>query len=196
MLRRVAAAPLFYRAFSTSEVPIDRLADDLFPAAWRRIIPNQDPPKTPLSFMQPRPYTASKLTVNMASKYSAWFSNKQVDMVIVPAVTGQMGILPGQVSSITELKPGLLSIHEGNEVSNYFISSGFAFVHSNSIADVITVEAAPIEHVDPASVRELLAEFTGKLNTLSTGMDKIEARVAVDVLSALNSSLLGLSADF
>ncbi|GFP90475.1 ATP synthase subunit delta' mitochondrial [Phtheirospermum japonicum] len=116
----------------------------------------------------------------------------QVDMAIVPAAAGEMGIFPGHVSSISELKPGLLSIHEGDEVTEYFVSSGFAFVHSNSVADIIAVEAVPIEHVDPDSVQKALTEFTHKMNTSSlTGMEKVEAQVAVDVLSALNASLLG-----
>ncbi|KAI3444841.1 hypothetical protein Pfo_001506 [Paulownia fortunei] len=192
MLRRATVRLLSHRrAFSTSEVPIEPAADDLFTAAWRRVVPNVDPPKTPLAFMQPRPSMPSKLTINLVSPYSSGFSNKQVDMVIVPATTGQMGILPGHVASISELKPGLLSIHEGNEVTNYFISSGFAFVHSNSVTDIIAVEAVPIEQVDPVSVQKGLAEFTQKLSSASTDMEKAEAQIGMDVLSALNSSLSG-----
>ncbi|KAG8391460.1 hypothetical protein BUALT_Bualt01G0190100 [Buddleja alternifolia] len=176
------------RLFSTTPV-----ADDLFVTAWKRIMPNLDPPKTPLTFMQPRPSAASpsKLTVNLVSPYSSQFCKKQVDMVTVPATTGEMGILPGHVASISELKPGLLSIHEGNEVKKYFVSSGFAFVHSNSVTDIIAIEVVPIEQVDPTSVQKGLSEFTQKLSTASTDLEKVEAQIGVDVLSALNSSLLG-----
>ena len=62
-------------------------------------------------------------------------------MIIIPAITGQMGVLPGHVATIAELKPGLMSVHEGNEVNKYFVSSGFAFIHANSYADIISVEA-------------------------------------------------------
>lgn len=110
-------------------------------------------------------------------------------MIIVPAATGQMGILPGHVASISELKPGLVSIHEGDEVTSYFISSGFAFVHSSSVADIIVIEAVPIEQVDPASVRERLVEFTQKLNTASNDVEIAEAQIGLDLLNALNSSL-------
>lgn len=110
-------------------------------------------------------------------------------MVIVPAATGQMGILPGHVASISELKPGLVSIHEGDEVTSYFISSGFAVVHSSSVADIIAIEAVPIEQVDPASVRERLVEFTQKLNTASNDVEIAEAQIGLDLLNALNSSL-------
>ncbi|GER42923.1 ATP synthase delta chain [Striga asiatica] len=114
---------------------------------------------------------------------------EQVDMVTVPSTTGQMSVLPGHVPLISELKSGLLSIHEGDEVTNYFISTGFAFVHSDSITDILAVEAVPIEHVDPASVQKALREFTQRLDSASTDIEKTEARIAVDVLSALNSSL-------
>ncbi|GJU87131.1 histone H4 [Tanacetum coccineum] len=60
-------------------------------------------------------------------------------VVIVPATTGQMGILPGHIPTIAELKPCLLSVHEGNDMKKYFISNGFAFVHSNSYADILVV---------------------------------------------------------
>ncbi|EYU40328.1 hypothetical protein MIMGU_mgv1a019389mg, partial [Erythranthe guttata] len=135
------------------------------------LVPNLDPPNTPLTFFQPRPSAASaepippKLTIKLVSPYSSQFSNKQVDMVTVPSTTGQTGILPGHLASISELKPSLVSIHEGNEVTNYFISTGFAFVHSNSIADVIAVETVPTEHVDPVSVRNGILEYTRKMNT-------------------------------
>ncbi|KAL0429419.1 UNVERIFIED_CONTAM: ATP synthase subunit delta', mitochondrial [Sesamum radiatum] len=84
MFRRVAVRLLsHHRPFSSSEVPSEPVADDLFMAAWRRIVPNLDPPRTPLAFMQPRPPTASaastpsKLTINLVSHYSSELSNKQ-----------------------------------------------------------------------------------------------------------------------
>lgn len=113
----------------------------------------------------------------------------KVDMVIVPATTGQMGILPGHMASISELKPGVLTIHDENDVIKYFITSGFAFIHSNSVADIMATEAVPIEKVDPASVQNRLVEFNQKLSSASTDLEKAEAQIGVDVLVALNSAL-------
>ncbi|XP_019188232.1 PREDICTED: ATP synthase subunit delta', mitochondrial-like [Ipomoea nil] len=182
------------RRFST-DLASAPSADEAFVSAWRRTVPNIDPPKTPLSFMQPRPPTPSsipsKLKINFVLPYASEFSNKEVDMVIVPATTGQMGILPGHVATIAELKPGVVSVHEGNDVKKYFVSSGFAFVHSNSIADIMAIEAIPVEQIDPSAVQKGLAEFTQKLNSASTDLQKAEAQIGVDVLSALNSALTG-----
>uniref|UniRef100_A0A7N2N1B6 ATP synthase F1 complex delta/epsilon subunit N-terminal domain-containing protein n=1 Tax=Quercus lobata TaxID=97700 RepID=A0A7N2N1B6_QUELO len=116
---------------------------------------------------------------------------KEVDMVIIPATTGQMGVLPGHVPTIAELKPGILSVHEGNDVTKYFLSSGFAFIHANSVADVIAVEAVPVDHIDPSLVQKGLTDFTQKLSSATTELDKAEAQIGVDIHSALNAALSG-----
>ncbi|KAK3195261.1 hypothetical protein Dsin_026571 [Dipteronia sinensis] len=170
-------------------------ADAGFVEAWKKVIPNIEPPKTPLSFMQTRPSTPpsipAKLTVNFVLPYASELSAKEVDMVIIPATTGNMGVLPGHVATIAELKPGVMSVHEGNDVTKYFISSGFAYIHANSYADVIAVEAVPLDQIDASLVQHGLAEFTQKLSSASTDLEKAEAQIGVDVHSALNSALTG-----
>ncbi|KAG8637876.1 ATP synthase subunit delta', mitochondrial [Manihot esculenta] len=182
------------RAFST-DVPATPTFDSTFVESWKKVVPNMEPPKTPSAFMTPRPSTPSsipsKLTVNFVLPYASELSTKEVDMVIVPATTGQMGVLPGHVPTIAELKPGVLSVHEGNNVTKYFVSSGFTFVHANSVADIIAVEALPIDQIDPSLVQKGLSEFTQKLSSATTDLEKAEAQIGVDVHSALNSALTG-----
>ncbi|KAJ8763890.1 hypothetical protein K2173_003672 [Erythroxylum novogranatense] len=93
---------------------------------------------------------------------------------LVKATTGQMGVLPGHVPATAELKHGILSIHEGNDPTKYFLSSGFAFIRANSVADM----AAP----------KGLAEFSQKL---SSAVKKAEAQIGIDVQSVLNAALAG-----
>ncbi|KAJ7944647.1 ATP synthase subunit delta [Quillaja saponaria] len=194
LLNRPLTTTLRVRPFS-SDLPATPPADSAFIESWKKVIPNIDPPKTPSSFMQPRPATPSsipsKITVNFVLPYASELSTKEVDMVIVPATTGQMGVLPGHVPTIAELKPGILSVHEGNDVIKYFLSSGFAFIHANSVADIIAVEAVPIDRIDPSLVQKGLAEFTQKLNSAANDLEKAEAQIGVDVHSALNSALTG-----
>jgi hypothetical protein len=42
----------------------------------------------------------------------------------------------------------------------YFVSSGFAFVHPDSTAEVCAVEAVPLEHLDGAAVKEVRSRCT------------------------------------
>lgn len=180
------------RSFS-SELP--STLDSTFIESWKKVAPNMDPPQTPSSFMKPRPSTPSsiptKLTVNFVLPYTSELTGKEVDMVIIPATTGQMGVLPGHVPTIAELKPGIMSVHEGTDVKKYFLSSGFAFLHANSVADIIAVEAVPLDHIDPSQVQKGLADFTQKLASATTDLEKAEAQIGIEVHSAINAALTG-----
>ncbi|KAH9311304.1 hypothetical protein KI387_026339, partial [Taxus chinensis] len=114
-----------------------------------------------------------------------------VDMVIIPATTGQMGVLPGHVATIAELKPGVMSVHVGDDVKKYFVSSGFAFIHANSYTDIIAVEAAPLDRIDPQQVQKGMADYTQKLASASTDLEKAEAQIGVEMHSSLNSAITG-----
>ncbi|KAK9927804.1 hypothetical protein M0R45_024970 [Rubus argutus] len=102
-----------------------------------------------------------------------------------------MGVLPGHMATIAELKPGVLSMHEGSDVKKYFLSSGFALIHANSVADIIAVEAVPIDQIDASLVHKGLAEFTQKLSSATTDLEKAEAQIGIDVHSALYSAITG-----
>lgn len=112
-------------------------------------------------------------------------------MIVVPATTGQMGVLPGHTATMTELKPGILALHVSNEITKYFVSGGFAFIYPNSVADIITVEAVPIDRIDPDMVQKGLAEFSQKLVSATTDYEKAEAQIGIDVHNALQDALMG-----
>ena len=69
-------------AFSTANIAAVPVEDYTFVEAWKKVSPNIEPPKTPLSFMKPRPPTPasipSKLTVNFVLPYRSEISNKEV----------------------------------------------------------------------------------------------------------------------
>ena len=100
-----------------------------------------------------------------------------------------MGVLPGHVSTIAELQPGLLSVFEGAEEKKYFVSSGFAFIHSNSVLDVVAVEATPLDRIDPEEVKRGLAAYTAKAASANTELEKAEAQIGVEVHSAMSAAL-------
>ncbi|KAJ6704013.1 ATP SYNTHASE DELTA/EPSILON CHAIN [Salix viminalis] len=188
-IRLMGARPM------STNMPATPVEDSTFAASWKKVAPHIDPPKTPSAFMKPRPSTPSaipsKITVNFVLPYASQLTSKEVDMVIIPATTGQMGVLPGHVPTIAELKPGVLSVHEGNDVKKYFLSSGFVFVHANSVADIVVVEAVPVDRIDQNLVQKGLADFTQKLSSATTELEKAEAQIGIDVHSALSSALAG-----
>ncbi|KAK9266868.1 hypothetical protein L1049_027127 [Liquidambar formosana] len=162
-----------------SYIPPIPIPDPAFVEAWKKVEPEMQPPRVLSSYMKPRPTPPtsipSKITLNFVLPYASELSNKEVDMVIIPATNGQMGVLPRHVPTIAQLRPGVLSVHQGNGVKKYFLSSGFAFIHANPIADIVAVEAVPIDRIDPSAVRKGLEEFTRKLSKASTDVERDES---------------------
>ncbi|TMW80929.1 hypothetical protein EJD97_013518, partial [Solanum chilense] len=68
------------RPFST-DLPAANSVDSTFSDAWKKVIPNTEPPMTPSAFMKPRPATPSsipsKLSVNFVLPYSSDLSGKE-----------------------------------------------------------------------------------------------------------------------
>ncbi|KAH7332186.1 hypothetical protein KP509_20G073900 [Ceratopteris richardii] len=194
--RAVCRASSASRAFADKPADIPPPVSDAFKDAFKKAAPNLQLPKFPSQFMKPRPPVPgtlpTKLTVNFVLPYKSEMDAQEVDMIIVPATTGQMGILPGHVPTIAELKPGIMSVHEGSEVKQFFVSGGFAFVHPNSVADVTVVDAYPLDVFDAEEVKRGLADFTQKSAAATTDSEKAEAEIGVQVHSAL-SAALGLS---
>lgn len=75
--------------------------------------------------------------------------------MLVPAVTGDFGVMPGHVPTVAQLRPGVITVHTqlDKDVEKYFVSSGFAFVHADSSADVVAVEAVKLDELDTEAVR-------------------------------------------
>lgn len=52
------------------------------------------------------------------------------------------------VPIITELKPGVVTVHSGATQQKFFISGGFVFVHEGSICSVNPAECVGLENLD------------------------------------------------
>lgn len=138
--------------------------------------------------------TPSKLTLNFYMPSGVVYKGEQVDLALIPAVTGDFGVMPGHVPTVAQLRPGVVAVHKemDKDIEKYFVSSGFAFVHADSTTDVCAVEAVKVDDLDPEAVRAGLAEYTAKLGALQGKGDDYEiaaAQIGVEVYSAMNAAV-------
>ena len=58
----------------------------------------------------------------------ALYQDAKVEMVILPGGDGQFGVMPSHVPTITEVKPGVVSVQDavGGPLTKYFVAGGFA----------------------------------------------------------------------
>ena len=76
-------------------------------------------------------------------------------------------------------------------VQQYFVSSGFAFVHANSVTDVMAVEAVPVEQLDGEAVKKALADYQAKLVNAKDDYEKAAAQIGIEVTQAMESAVTG-----
>lgn len=70
----------------------------------------------------------------------------EVEQVDVPGAEGDFGVLPGHAPFISTLRPGILTIRNGNDAKRYFVRDGFAEVNPEGLT-VLAETAVPVEEV-------------------------------------------------
>jgi F-type H+-transporting ATPase subunit delta len=114
-----------------------------------------------------------------------------VESVTVPGTEGKFGVLPQHAPTIAELAPGVVSITQQGNVSDYFIAGGFAFVHPDSVLEIAAVEAVELDQLDPEKVKQAISDAERAASSASTEVEKAEAQIALEVANAMSSALSG-----
>ena len=96
------------------------------------------------------------------------------DEVVLPSLTGQLGILQGHASLITALEIGILRIKVNSKWKPIIVLGGFAVVKENSV----TVLISGVEEVIKTGyneAKEFLDQSIKNLEQADTTKEKIEA---------------------
>lgn len=75
---------------------------------------------------------ASKINLQIITPEKIVYSN-QVDMVTVPAVEGEIGILPNHIPLFTKIKPGEIKVKTGVSEDFLAITGGFINVRKGKV---------------------------------------------------------------
>jgi len=84
--------------------------------------------------------------------------SRPVDMVVIPASEVDMGVLEGHAPMIVMLRGGLISLYEGDRVTDtLFVAGGFAEVTPERCT-VLANEVSPVAELDKTVGEQRLAE--------------------------------------
>jgi F-type H+-transporting ATPase subunit epsilon len=106
--------------------------------------------------------------------------NETVDSVTVPAVNGEVGILPNHAPLISALKSGVLAYTKGGATERMVVSGGFVEVGMDKVSvltDIaetaadINVEAA---RADREQAEKVLGAWSGSEEDFEVEKDKLE----------------------
>jgi F-type H+-transporting ATPase subunit epsilon len=89
--------------------------------------------------------------------------SEDVEMVTLPGVEGQMGILPLHVRLMTQLVPGEMIVRKNGHDNFFAVGEGLVEV-SNSRVSIATNMAVAAEKIDEAAVEEARQRAAARLN--------------------------------
>jgi F-type H+-transporting ATPase subunit epsilon len=111
--------------------------------------------------------------------------SEEVDMVTLPGVEGQMGILPHHVQLMTRLVPGEMIVRKNGQVRFLAVGEGLVEVTGDRVS-IVTDMAVASENIDEAKVEEARQRAAARLR------EKISSAEVASVNAALARSLAQL----
>jgi F-type H+-transporting ATPase subunit epsilon len=111
--------------------------------------------------------------------------SKDVEMVTLPAIEGQMGVLPQHVRLMTQLVPGELIVRKDGRDDFLAVGEGLVEV-TNERVSIVTNMAIPIDQIDEAAAEEARERAAARLR------EKISSEEVASVNASLARSLAQL----
>ncbi|KAI8356784.1 putative ATP synthase delta chain precursor, mitochondrial, partial [Mortierella sp. GBAus27b] len=129
------------------------------------------------------------LRLSFAVPHQTLYKDTTVTQVNIAAVSGDMGILASHVSSVEQLRPGIVEVIDATSSKKFFVSGGFATMNPDSSLNINAIEAFPVEDFSAETIRNNLAEAQRVANSGATEEEKIAAKIEVEVFEALQNAL-------
>ncbi|HSL52954.1 MAG TPA: F0F1 ATP synthase subunit epsilon [Pyrinomonadaceae bacterium] len=95
-----------------------------------------------------------------------------VDMVTVPGLGGELGILPGHTPLISQLQTGVLAYVQDGKNFQLHVSGGFVEVRDDHVSVLAEVAERPDE-IDAARAKQLRDQLEKQINAWSGSEDDL-----------------------
>jgi F-type H+-transporting ATPase subunit epsilon len=123
--------------------------------------------------------------------------SREVDMVVIPASEGDMGVLEGHAPMMVMLRGGVVSLYEGDRLTDsLFVAGGFAEVTPERCT-VLAGEAMPVNELERSEAEKRLRDAEEAISQVD-GNNPVEEELALErvhsaraMLEALDGLLTG-----
>jgi F-type H+-transporting ATPase subunit epsilon len=114
--------------------------------------------------------------------------SKPVDMVVIPAAEGELGVLPLHSPMIVMLRGGIIRTYENDQVSStLYVAGGFAEITPERCT-VLANEAIPVSDVSRAEGERRLASAEAEFNAADR-MDPVALDAAQDRMQSARAMI-------
>jgi F-type H+-transporting ATPase subunit epsilon len=111
--------------------------------------------------------------------------SEPVDMVVVPGAEGDFGVLALHTPMVSNVRPGVISVHDRGEVTQrIFVDGGFAEVTS-SRCTVLAEQAIPVADIDRQAAEQQLRDAREDLADAESDEERRTAERQIAVAEAM-----------
>ncbi|MDX6770133.1 MAG: F0F1 ATP synthase subunit epsilon [Elusimicrobiota bacterium] len=110
---------------------------------------------------------AKHITLEMVTPEKVALSTP-ADFVVLPAVDGEMGVLPGHAPFVVQLAPGEVRVTADGQVRRFAVSGGFAEIKDDTVA-LFAETAEMADQIDVERARQALER--SRAEAVKPGLD-------------------------
>ena len=113
----------------------------------------------------------AKLLLEIVTPEAKTFS-EEVDMVVLPGVEGELGILPLHVPLMTRLLPGEVRILQGGKQTELVVGTGFVEVSQTHVS-ILTDMAMADTEIDEAAAEEAVKRAEARVRDKDLNSEEV-----------------------
>ena len=129
---------------------------------------------------------SSEFKVEIINPEKSFFSQEDINEVVLPAFEGEMGILKDHIPIISFLKPGIIKIFSKSGEKNLFVEDGIVEFRNDNLS-ILTSSIFNLTDLDKSKQQDLLKlaeEEAGKPDI--TDQSKYLVDQKIEILRSLN----------
>jgi len=117
--------------------------------------------------------------------------SRDVDMVVIPASEGDMGVLEGHAPMMVTLRGGVVSLYDGDRVTDtLFVAGGFAEITPERCT-VLAGEAMPVNEIERTEAEKRLRDAEEAAAQVD-GANPVEEEMALERVQSTRAMLEAL----
>ena len=106
---------------------------------------------------------SSEFKVEIINPEKSFFSQEDINEVVLPAFEGEMGILKDHIPIISFLKPGIIKIFSKSREKNFFVEDGIVEFRNDNLS-ILTSSIFDASKMDKNKIDEILKQSENVLS--------------------------------
>ena len=106
---------------------------------------------------------SSEFKVEIINPEKSFFSQEDINEVVLPAFEGEMGILKDHIPIISFLKPGIIKIFSKSGENNFFVEDGIVEFRNDNLS-ILTSSIFDASKIDKNKIDEILKQSENVLS--------------------------------